>query len=266
MPIRRVLATAALLAVAGGAHAANDPWDASVTIQVGAFRADAETTVRLDATTSILGTEVSLEGDLGVQRTKTLPDLQFLWRLNKRHGIEGSYVSLQRSGSRTITGRIDFGDVCFPVNSTVDSTFDSDVLRVAYRYSPINEGGNELGFLLGLHYTKITASLSGPNGNISDSASVDVPLPTIGVVGGVRLADNWRLAGFAQLLKVKIDQYDGELLNASAGVEWAFMPSAYVGLGYNYYRYELTSEKSNARGKFDFTFDGPSLYAGWSFK
>jgi hypothetical protein len=43
------------------------------------------------------------------------------------------------------------------------------------------------------------------------------------------------------------------------------MRQAYAGLGYNYYKYKLTAEKENAKGKFDYRFDGPALYMGWAF-
>jgi hypothetical protein len=247
------------------ALAINDPWDAPFTLQLGGFRADASTTVRLDSETRG-GTELSFEGDLGLQRTKTLPDFQFVWRWNPRHALEGGWLKLERSGSRTLSGTIDFGDVTFPVNTAVNSTFDSEELRVAYRYSPIHENGNELSLLLGLHYTRLKTSVATQAGTISDSASADVPLPTLGVRGAFRLTDTLRITGFAEALKLKIDQYDGEFLNATVGLEWAFMPQAYAGAGYNYYRYKLESTKGNARGKFEFDFDGPAVYAGWSFK
>jgi hypothetical protein len=55
------------------------------------------------------------------------------------------------------------------------------------------------------------------------------------------------------------------MINASGGVDWAFMRNAYAGLGYNYYRYKIISEKENSRGKFDFRFGGPTVYVGWAF-
>jgi len=260
-----LLLPVAALAAPFAAQAANNPWDAPFTLQVGGFRADASTKVRLDSETRP-GTELSFEGDLGGQRTKTLPDLQFVWRWNPRHALEGGWMKLERSGSRTLSGTIDFGDATFPVNSQVNSTFDSGEIRVAYRYSPINENGNDLSLLLGLHYTRLKTSLATQAGTISDSASADVPLPTLGVRGALRLMDNLRLIGFAEALKLKIDQYDGEFINATVGLEWAFMPQAYAGAGYNYFRYTLDSTKGNARGKFEFDFDGPTIYAGWAFK
>ena len=43
-------------------------------------------------------------------------------------------------------------------SSSEDS--DSDVFRVAYRYSPINDKGNELSLLLGAHYTTFDTAIS----------------------------------------------------------------------------------------------------------
>src|SRR5688572_23609095 len=83
------------------AYAASDPWgDSPFTLQLGGFRADTDTTVRLDSTTLGRGTEINFENVLGVDDSKTLPEFSFLWRINPRHGIEGSYVTLNRSGTR----------------------------------------------------------------------------------------------------------------------------------------------------------------------
>ncbi|QJR15741.1 outer membrane beta-barrel protein [Usitatibacter palustris] len=260
------LAAASLISCAAPfAHAA-DPWDRAFTFQIGAFRAEADTNIRLDADVGGgIGTSVSLEGDFGMQKTKTLPTFDFLWRINNRHGIDGSYVTLDRNGSRTLTGSINWGDATFPINTTVNSHFESDTLRVAYRYSPINDQGTELAFLLGLHYTKFKVSAGTAAGTVSDEASVDFPLPTIGILGSARFAETLRIMGYGQLLKVKIGDYDGELVNFAVGLEWAFHPQAYVGVGYNYYKYNLVSEKGGARGEFDYRFDGPTVYLGYSF-
>ena len=258
------LAVPVALAAALPAQAA-DPWDAPFNIQVGAFRASANTTARLDSDIGNRGTELNLESDLGVSKDKTLPTVDFTWRFNPRHAMEFSYLSLRRDGTQQFSGEIHWGEVTFPINSTINSKFDSDTYRVAYRWSPIHENGNELALLLGAHYTHLKASLSNGVGTISQDASVNFPLPTIGARGAWKFADNWRLNGMGQFLKVKINEYDGGLYQATGAVEWAFLPQAYAGLGYNYYKYELTSTKEHVRGEFNYRFDGPALYLTWAF-
>jgi hypothetical protein len=248
------------------AFAANDPWSAPFTLQIGGVATQADTTVRLDSNSGRLGTSLSFEGDLGVDDKKTVPTFDLSWRLNQYHGIEASYISLKRSGARTLSGTVNWGEQTFPVSTTVDSKFDSDIIRVAYRYSFWNNPGSEFSVLAGVHYTKLSTALSGSAGTVSSQeASVKYPLPTIGARFSAKFADNWRVTGFGQLLKLKINEYDGEVLNLAGGVEWAFAPNMFGGLGYDYYKYTLSSTKDNARGEFDFRFDGPKLYFGWSF-
>jgi opacity protein-like surface antigen len=139
-------------------------------------------------------------------------------------------------------------------------------VRLAYRYSPWHDDAMEVGFLFGLHYTKLKTSIASVNGALSQEASVKYPLPTLGMRGSVRIADGWRLTGFGQVLKVKIGDYDGELFNFAGGVEWAFTNEMIAGLGYDYYKYNLTSSKERARGEFDYRFDGPKLYFSWNFR
>jgi len=261
-----------LMALAGSlvapmALAAADPWAAPFTIQMGAYNAEAETKVRLDGTGGRFGTEVSFETDLGGEHRKALPTFDLLWRFNPRHAIEASVVSLRRDGQTTLRGSINWGDVTFPINSTVNSNFDSDIVRLAYRWSMVHDDRAELGLLLGVHYTRLETSVNstGSSLSISDSASVDYPLPTVGMTGSVRMGQDWRLTGFGQFLKLKINDYDGEVLNFSAGVEWAFSRAMYAGLGYDYFKYNLVSSKDNARGEFNYEFDGPKLYFGFTF-
>ena len=264
MKIKAVFSTLACASLSTAAMAA-DPWDSPFAIQAGAFWAQAKTSVRLDGNGGRVGTGLSLESDLNVSDKKTTPDIEFFWRFNPNHALEFSYVSLHRSGERPIAFNINWDDVTFAANTTVDTKFDSDVYRITYRWSPIHDNGAELGLLLGLHWTTLKTAMATKSGTVSDEASVDVPLPTIGVRGSVAMGDNWRITGFGQGLKLKIGDYDGSMLNGSIAVEWAFMRQAYAGLGYNYYKYKVTSQKTNAKGAFDFRFDGPALYVGWAF-
>ncbi len=114
-----------------------------------------------------IGTILDFESDLNVTKNKTLPDLEFLWRINPRHGIEGFLVRAPQSLGHAHHRRPDqLGrhHLSGPHRGE-HMTFDSDVWRVAYRYSPIDDGGNELAFLLGAHYTTLKTSPWGPDRN-----------------------------------------------------------------------------------------------------
>lgn len=265
--MRKLLALASALVAAAPTltSAANDPWSAPFNLQIGGFGPQAETRVRLDASSGAAGTSLSFEGDLGVEDSKTLPTLDFTWRFAKRHALEGSIVSLHRDGTRTLTGEVHWGDITYPVSTAVNSKFDSDIFRVAYRYSFVNEPAGELAVLLGFHYTNLEAQISGAAGNLSKSIAVDYPLPTLGLRGSARIGENWRVSGFGQILKLKIDEYDGEVINYGVGLEWAYARNMMAGVGYDYYKYSLVSTKERTRAEFDYRFDGPKIYFGFSF-
>jgi len=263
--VRAVASTLCVLPLYAVAQS-NNPWDNQFGISIGVMNADATTNVRLDSNNGRVGTSLSFEGDLNGEERKAIPELGFFWRFNPRHAMEGSLVSLKRDGSRVLSGTVNWGDVTFPVNTAVNSSFDSTIARLAYRWSPWHDASGEFGFLFGLHYTDMKTSITSATGTISQEASVKYPLPTIGVRGNMRIADNWRLNGFGQFLKLKIGDYDGGLYNFGAGIEWAFTHEMIGGLGYDYYKYELTSSKDRAKGEFDYRFDGPKLYFGWTFR
>jgi opacity protein-like surface antigen len=257
----------ALAALPLVAAAAPDPWAAPFSIQIGAFDAQADTSIRLDSTSGNHGTSVSFEGDLGGEDRKTTPSFDMLWRFSPRHAMEISVISLRRDGDTILRGTLNFGDHTFPVNTAIHSTFDSDIARIAYRWSFVHDDRAEMSVLLGAHWTRMKTSVSatGTSASINEEASVDYPLPTLGLRGSFRMGENWRVTGFGQLLKLKINEYDGEVINFGGGIEWAFTPAMYAGLGYDYYKYNLSSTKERARGEFNYEFDGPKLYFGWNF-
>src|SRR5262245_17024069 len=127
----KILAVAVAAAVPSLAAAANDPWSAPFSIQIGGFESNATTQARLDGSGGRLGTSVSFEGDLGVDENKATPTFDLTWRFSRHHAFEASYVSLHRDGTRSLRGSIDWGDNTFPINTSVTSKFDSDILRFA---------------------------------------------------------------------------------------------------------------------------------------
>jgi len=157
---KRFIVAACLIAAPIAASAQANPWDAPYSISIGLFHADAETSLRLDGEGGRFGTQVSFEGDLGGEKRKTLPSFDFAWRFNPRHALEGSVLSLRREGDATLAGTINWGEISFPVNTRINSEFNSDIVRVAYRYSPWHDNNMEVGLLIGVHYTRLQTSIS----------------------------------------------------------------------------------------------------------
>lgn len=257
----------ALLAAltAAPALAADPLYEQGFSVRLGGFLSTADTTLRIDAANGALGTSISLEDDLGYEKDKSLPAIDAVWRINPRHRVELGYLRLARDAQKTITGEIRFGDRVFPVNTNVNSAFDSDVWRLTYGWSFYREGGNELSLLLGVHTTKFNVKLEGSGGAIAEAAERTIPLPTIGLQGSWAFSHDWRLSASAQFFSLEYDDYDGSLVSGALTADYRVNRNWAVGAGYIVNDYNLDITKGKARGSFDYQFSGPMIYVTAGF-
>jgi len=247
---------------------AADPIDEQgFSFRAGGFYSSADTRLRIDGSGGQLGTEISLEDDLGFTKEKSLPAIDAIWRINPRHRVELGYVRLSRDAQKTISGEISFGDSVFPVSADVSSTFDTDVWKLTYGWSFWREGGSELALLLGLHTTKFKVALSSTTTSrtIAEATDRTIPLPTIGLQGTWALDPQWRLTGAVQMFSLKYGDYDGSLVNASVAGEYKFNRNWLIGAGYTTYDYNLDVTGGRAKGSFDYSFSGPMVYVTGGF-
>lgn len=235
-----------------------------VTARLGYFWSDAKSKVRLDSSDGQFGTEINFEDDLGLQSSKGLSMLDLNWRLNLHHRIEASYVSLNRSGDTNVTADIRFGDDVFTIGTEINSKFQTDIWRVAWGWSWINNSKFEFGTLLGLHVTQIEVGIRALDGRIEENKSTTAPLPTIGLHGTYAFTPKLHLRGFFQWFALEYDKYDGSLFNASAALDYYAFDNFGIGIGYSLYDYDLKVDDT-VNLKFDYEFKGPMAYANLYF-
>ena len=247
------------------ASAAGPRDDQGVSFKLGGFFSSSDTTLRIDASNGALGTSLSLEDDLGFEKDKTLGIFDAAWRINPRHRLELGYLQLGRDAQKTIAGEIRFGDQVFPVSTTVNSTFDSDVWRLTYGWSFYRDGDNELALLLGLHTTAFEVRLETAGGGVSEAADRTIPLPVIGLQGSWALSPKWRLGGWVQVFSLNYNDYEGRLVSGPLNLEYRFERNYASGAGYMFNDYNLDVTKGRARGSFDYQFSGPMAYASVGF-
>jgi len=238
----------------------HDTWN----FQLGAFSANVDTTARLDSTTTGAGTSVSFEDDLGLADRKVLGSFLASVRLGQRWKIEAEYFSLSRGKTRAIDRTISWGDRTFTANTVVTSEFQSDTYRLSGGFAFLKDANSELGVALGIHATDISASISA-SGVAAETGDALAPLPTIGIYGGYAFSPKWLLSGRVDYFSLSYDNFDGSLVNASAGVEYRFTRHFGIGAGYRHVEYDLSVTKSKFTGAINYKFGGPTLFAAASF-
>ena len=277
IPGSRALWTcAAALALSSPAVMADeDPNLLTDTFQValGTFVITSEPTIQLKGDTSN-GDRVDFDEALGGGDSQRIR-LDSFWRFGDsgRHKVKAIAFDMSRSNSRTFDRDIEWGGDIYPATAKVSSEFSFTVIEAAYEYAFLKRDRYELDGSIGLHYTMLDSSLKAKaessggtlTRDISNSGSVDLPLPVIGLRGIWDLTHNFWLDATAQYFALSIDEYDGNLQDYRVLVTWQPKKWLGVGFGYNRFKVDVDVEKDKFNGSLDWTYSGPMLFYSASF-
>jgi opacity protein-like surface antigen len=241
-------------------------------VSLGVFTNDSEIKIRVDAEGQE-GTVIDWGRTVGDSGDVTRFRLDGLWRFNPRHHLRVMYTDYSSNESRTIEDDIVWQGETFPASATVRSELGFEVIEAAYEYGFIHSEKYELAASIGLHYTRFEASLratvdlGGGGGavEIGGPASVDAPLPVVGVRGMWRMGGDFYLDAQAQYFALSFDNLDGSIVNYRAAVIW--QPRKYIGIGagYDNFQIDVDVEKENLAGALDWTYSGPQVFFNVSF-
>ena len=219
------------------------------------------------------GTDIDLEGELGLDSHETLPAVYAGWRFTDRFTLAGEYYALDRNGSRVLSRDINFGDSTFPAQLEVNSKMHSDVYRVTLGYSFIKNDQAELGAALGLHATDFSLSVTGQS-RIGNATGLQndrqhtkflAPMPTLGVFGTFEPMPKVIMTGRADYMSLKIGDYDGSIFNGQAAIGYRVWRNVDLGVSYRYVKYKLYVDK-RLQTHLDYRFSGPSVFVRAGFQ
>jgi hypothetical protein len=249
------------------AHAQSEqPEGNKFFVGVGGFWPDVNTTVRVDGNGGVIGTKLDFESDLGLDDRKALFTGLASWHIAKRHYLELMYFRLARSGTHDIDVDIRFRDKVFSAQSTLNSFFDTDVLRISYGYAFYDNGKSRLIGQAGAHYTQVSTGITLKGaGSVTADAKAKVPLPVIGLQYDYQFTPKMSLDARAQIFRLSFDGIDGALNNLSATFQYGFTPQFGAFIGYNYYSLNVDADREQWHGSFDFSYSGPWLGVSYGF-
>ena len=234
---------------------------------MGGFFVDRDTGARLDGDVLGTGTELNLEGDLGLDTSSTVFRLDGAYRISDSHRVDFALFDLSReSKAQLIDSEIQFGDETYEVNTQVDSKLDLIIFKLAYTWSFLLRDESFLGASLGLYTatTKAEIRTTSVVGSV-ESDGLTAPLPVIGLRGAYQIAPRWVFRGSAEIFQLEIDNIDGRLVDVFAGVDLLVHNTISVGLGYNYAETNIDSTNQDFSGGLDWTYDGVMLYGQIGF-
>ncbi len=252
--------------IVGAQEATDEQGDKRFSYRVGAqLFTNFSSTLRIDSEILGRGTEFTLEDDLSVEESLQILRLDGVYRFGRRHAVAASFYDIHRTGIRSISRDIEIGEEIFPVNTVVESSFDQDVIKLAYRYQFLNRPKLDMSASFGLHTMQLKHSVRSANGALTQSNSADAPLPVLGIHGSYRFAPKWRFVGSAEWFDVQTGDLQGTFLDAIVSVERDISENFGFGFGFNRLELDLAAGDENLRGLIEITFDAALVYVKGGF-
>jgi hypothetical protein len=247
--------------------------DDSTWIRAGAYFPDIDTEVSIALPgQEDFATLIDLESDLDLSDRDALPAFSAGTRISQHWRVEGEFFKLSRSGEKSLERDITFDGVTYPVSASVESGFSSDIYRLSFGYSFIRKAGLEAGAAIGIHATNFEVSLRGQaqvgNAGLSTELrkrDVLAPLPTLGLYGSIEALPGLALGGRVDYFSLKIDDYDGKLVNFQTEASYALTNNIRIGAMYRHVKYRVDIEKPNYTGRTRYKFNGPAAFLEVAF-
>jgi hypothetical protein len=240
-------------------------------LAVGTFIISTEPTVQLNGET-VRGDGVNFENVLGGgDATRVRLDADWRFGDSQRHKIRAIAFAMSRDRRKTIDEEIEWGGDTYPVDAELKAELKFSVVELAYEYAFLRRDTYEVGGSFGLHYTTFDASLeakrtsTGQSLDLTNEASLDAPLPVIGLRGLWKLPRDFYVDAQAQFFALSIDEYDGSIQDYRLMLTWQPKTWLGVGVGYNRFKVDVDVEKDRFDGSLDWTYSGPMIFYSASF-
>lgn len=237
----------------------------SVVIRASAFSSRISTDIRRDTSSGADGDDVSFEDFLGDSRSERVLQTEIHYRIGYYHRLKASFFETERDLQATLQQDFAFGDELFEAGTEVASRLDTRRFGLLYGYSLMRDSQKELGVQGGIMFTRITVDVTAEETRQAETATVDAPLPTIGVFGSLALGENWELGADIGIFALDLDRYSGYSGQASLTLDRIFGETIALGIGFDYYVTRLESRDDDLRGLLRSRNYGPKVYLSWIF-
>ena len=239
--------------------------DHKFSVSLGVFVNDRESTTTVGIQGGRSGTEVDLEKDLDMDRSDTVFRLDGYYRFSDTHRIDFSAFDLSRSSNKSLDFDIDWGGANYPAGTTVDSSLDLNIYKLAYTWSFVKRDKGYLGVTGGIYIADMDLLMAVENSGELSGGGVTAPLPVIGVRGEYQFSDKWSLRASGEFFALEYNDFDGSLTDLYVGVDYQLFDNAAIGAGLNSVQLDLGVDAPSLSGDVDWKYSGGLLFLKFDF-
>lgn len=261
------LAASCLLHPLANAQDAHPAMDAKWWVTGGSYLA--KRNFQASATGTIAGSsrEFDFENALGLDDSPDLFMAELGWQFSENWGVAVQYFRSKRNGSRTLDESFEWQDELYDIGVQIDAGTKMEITRFFFARRFRDNGPHSVKVGAGIHWIDLSAYISG-DATLNDqttefrtsTARASLPVPNIGIWYRYSPNQNWMASVRTDWLSASIDDYSGDIWNASVGVNFRLWD--HIGIGANYQYFELTGtlKEDDWRGRVATSFTGPYLF------
>jgi hypothetical protein len=233
---------------------------------VGIYFPDRTLRISVDDQNGTRNRAIDFNDEFRIKRSDETAAFNFGWRMSKHWKLAAQYFRTSDDVTATLDEEIEWGDGVVPVGADINAGQEFALTRVLIGYEFNNSGKQAFGIGGGLHILDISAYIEGDitvDGTTEfgrRSVHATALLPNIGTWYRYSLTEKWVVTARLDWLSVEFGEYDGRLLNGSAGINYQMFDNFGIGANYNYFEVNVGVNKNDWVGKAFTRYDGLFVY------
>lgn len=269
MNLNRVaIAAACLLSTSALAQDVHPAMEAKWWVTGGSFLA--KRNLEATATATIEGApsrQFDFERALGLDDSPDLFMAELGWQFSNNWGVAMQYFRSKRDGTRVLEESFEWQDNLYDLGAQVNAGTQMEITRFFLARRFRDNGPHSLRVGAGIHWLDMSAYISG-EATLNDqttefrtsSAKASLPIPNIGLWYRYSPNENWLISARTDWLSASIDNYSGDIWNASIGVNFRIWDHIGAGANFQYFELAGTIKEDDWRGRVTTSFTGPYLF------
>ncbi len=250
-----VLAVAAMLAAAVPTARADED---RFSLTISGFR-PTSTTEFEGSSSAVPGETLSLEEDFDLARKATRTRIEGMLRLTERQRLVFVYYNLKRKRSLAVDEEFTWNGQHYDIDTLVKTRFDFSLATLSYEYAFIDTPKWLVAGAIGAHWAEAKASISAEDTSLIDEKErTSGGSPALGLRVLATPTPRWRLSGYAQAFKARVDGIDARFTRAGLAAEYRIWDNLGVQLGYDWFKLSADYAQTYWSGKLDIAISGPT--------
>ena len=221
--------------------------------------------IQFEGPNGVLGAKLSLEDELGFEKSKIIPKFDFQYSFNRHSSLYAEYYNIARKSSFDVEEEFDWGDIVVPEGAGVDLFLDTQIWSFGYMYSFINKPEAELSFFVNMFVLGVSTGLDIENRDIHDRFRITAPLPSIGYRFSYEILPKVRFGGTHTFFFLEIGDYGGAINNVKLNLDYRAFKWLSAGASYSKFNLDISSEARVFKGEIKYAYQGPGMYLMFLF-